>query len=154
MKRPIHAEDAAPRLSPSVYPEPFAARVTGRVKKPLGDVFGLTTFGVNLTRLAPKSLSALKHAHAKQDEFIYVLEGTPTLVQGDERTVLEPGMCAGFKAGTGEAHHLINESEADAVYLEMGDRGPGDVVTYPEDDLRADLVDGRWVMTHKDGTPY
>lgn len=128
--------------------------MAGRLKRPLGDLFGLTNFGVNLTRLAPGAASALRHAHSRQDEFVYILEGRPTLVTDQGRTALEPGMCAGFKAGTGNGHHLINETSQDVVYLEVGDRTPGDEGTYPDDDLRAALVDGKWRFTRKDGTPY
>ena len=126
----------------------------GREKKPLGDLFSLSNFGVNLTRLAPGALSALRHAHSMQDEFIYVLEGEPTLVTDDGETELHPGMCAGFKADTGNAHHLINRSNADVVYLEVGDRAAGDSATYPDDDLHAVLVNGNWQFSHKDGKPY
>jgi uncharacterized cupin superfamily protein len=87
----------------------------GREKRALGDIFGLSNFGVNLTRLAPGAQSALRHAHTKQDELIYVLQGHPTLVTDAGETVLEPGMCAGFKAGSGDAHHLVNRSAADVV---------------------------------------
>ena len=113
--------------------------MAGRVKRPLGDLFGLTNFGVNLTRLAPGAISALRHAHTKQDEFVYILEGRPTLVTDAGRTALEPGMCAGFKGGSGDAHHLVNETADDVVYLEIGDRIPGDSATYPDDDLAASL---------------
>jgi uncharacterized cupin superfamily protein len=63
-------------------------------------------------------------------------------------------MCAGFKAGTGNAHSLINESQEDVVYLEIGDRADGDDVIYPDDDLCARFVDGAWQFSRKDGTPY
>src|SRR5678815_3809112 len=97
----VVATDAPPKARQTNYPEPFASRMAGRLKRPLGDLFGLTNFGVNLTRLAPGGVSSLRHAHTKQDEFIYVLKGRPTLHTDDGRTRLEPGMCAGFKAGTG-----------------------------------------------------
>lgn len=150
----LKAEDAAPRTKPSNYPEPFASRMAGRVKHPLGDLFGLTNFGVNLTCLLPGAMSALLHRHSRQDEFIYVLEGTPTLVTEAGETPLSPGMVAGFAAG-GTAHHLINRSDRDCLILEIGDRSPGDGVAYPADDIQA-LRDGggRWHFTHKDGTPY
>src|SRR5258706_9169209 len=90
------AAEAPPRTKPSNYPEPFASRMAGRVKRPLGDLFGLTNFGVNLTRLTPGAVSALLHAHSRQDEFIYILEGQPTLVTDAGETPLGPGMCAGF----------------------------------------------------------
>jgi uncharacterized cupin superfamily protein len=150
----IVAADAPPRLKPSNYPEPFASQMAGRRKQPLGDVFGLTNFGVNLTRLAPNGVSALRHAHTKQDEFVYVLEGHPTLHTDEGRTRLSPGMCAGFRAGTGNAHHLVNETLEEVVYLEIGDRSPGDEGSYPDDDLQAIMVDGVWRFTHKDGRPY
>ena len=150
----IHAADAAPRTKPSDYPEPFASRMTGREKRALGDVFGLTNFGVNLTRLAPGAISALRYAHAKQDEFIYILQGRPTLSTDEGRTALEPGMCAGFKAGTGNGHHLVNETAEAVVYLEAGDRIAGDEGSYPDDDLKAAMVEVKWVFTRKDGTAY
>jgi uncharacterized cupin superfamily protein len=150
----VTAAEVPPRSKPSAYPEPFASRMTGREKRPLGDFFGLTNFGVNLTRLAPDSVSALRHAHTRQDEFVYVLQGRPTLHTDEGRTQLSPGMCAGFKAGTGNGHCLINETTEEVVYLEVGDRTPGDEGSYPDDDLKAMLVDGKWKFFHKDGTPY
>jgi uncharacterized cupin superfamily protein len=48
----------------------------------------------------------------------------------------------------------VNRSDADVVYLEIGDRTPGDSAAYPDDDLAAELTDGQWRFTHKDGTPY
>jgi uncharacterized cupin superfamily protein len=137
------------------YPEPFASRVAGRVRRPLGDLFGLANFGVNLTRLPPGGLSALRHTHTREDEFIYILEGEPVLVTNGSETTLRPGMCAGFKAGDGNAHHLSNRTTRDVVYLEIGDRNPGDTVVYPDDDIgRALAPDGSRCFVHRDGTPY
>jgi uncharacterized cupin superfamily protein len=150
----ILAADAPLRSKPSLYPEPFASRMAGREKRVLGDLFGLTNFGVNLTRLAPQAVSALRHAHSVQDEFVYILQGHPTLVTDEGSTPLAPGMCAGFKAGTGNGHLLKNETTEDVVYLEVGDRSSGDSVTYPDDDLQAQWVNGQWRFAHKDGSPY
>ncbi|MBC7681335.1 MAG: cupin domain-containing protein [Ferruginibacter sp.] len=154
--RPIAvvASEADLRMKPSNYPEPFASLMAGREKRPLGDIFGLTNFGVNLTILKPHSVSALRHWHSKQDEFIYILSGCPTLITDDGETELSAGMCAGFKAATGNAHVLVNRTLDDVVYLEIGDRSPGDSVAYPDDDLQTLLVDGKWEFQHKDGTPY
>jgi uncharacterized cupin superfamily protein len=149
------AAGAAPlRPKQTVYPEPFASRMAKRDKRPLGDLFGLTNFGVNLTTLLPGGESSLRHAHAKQDEFVYIVRGHPTLHTDEGRTRLAPGMCAGFKAGTGNAHRLVNETHEEVAYLEIGDRTPGEQVVYPDDDIAAVLVDGKWKMTHKDGSPY
>ena len=91
----VVAQDAAPRTKPSNYPEPFFSRMARREKRPLGDPFGLSNFGVNLTRLAPGGSSALRHAHSKQDEFVYILAGHAVLITDDGETPLSPGMCAG-----------------------------------------------------------
>lgn len=150
----VVAGEAPLRAKPSNYPEPFASRMAGRRKQPLGDLFGLTNFGVNLTRLLPGGVSALRHAHTKQDEFIYILQGHPTLHTDEGWTRLSPGMCAGFKAGSGNGHHLLNETEEEVLYLEVGDRTLGDEGSYPDDDLKAVMVDGKWKFTHKDDSPY
>ncbi len=149
----VKAAQAPLRTKPSNYPEPFASRMAGREKRPLGDLFGLANFGINLTRLPPGAVSALHHSHSRQDEIIYVLEGHPTL-HVDERSVeLSPGDCAGFPKG-GVAHHLENRTTADVVILEVGDRTAGDEVSYPNDDLHALRDEGSWRFAHKDGTPY
>ena len=151
----IEAAAAPPRARPSRYPGPFARSMEGRTKHPLGDLFGLANFGVNLVRLAPGARSALRHAHTRQDEFIYVLQGEPVLVTDAGETPLKPGMCAGFKAGTGDAHHLLNRSAGDVLYLEIGDRGPGDEVDYPDDDIMVRLgPDGKGRYLRKDGRPW
>jgi len=156
MKRvSLKALDAPPRAKPSGYPQQFLAKVEGREKRPLGDLFGLTNFGVNLTRLAPGAASSLRHAHARQDEFVYILEGYPRLITNAGETGLEPGMCAGFKAGTGDAHHLVNRSKEDVLYLEIGDRTRGDSASYPDDDMQVvQDAEGNWRYLRKNGTPY
>ncbi|MGG6296899.1 cupin domain-containing protein [Leptolyngbya sp. AN02str] len=151
---PISATSIPASMGKTIYPEPYASLVQGRLKRKLGEFFGLTNFGVNLTHLSPGAVSALAHSHSKQDEFIFVLEGTPTLVLGEEEFTLNPGDCYGFKAGTGIAHQLVNRSEASVVYLEVGDRTAGDEVEYPNDDLKAtQLPNGTWALTRKDGRP-
>jgi uncharacterized cupin superfamily protein len=148
------AKDMPPRTKSSNYPEPFFSRMAKREKRPLGDAFGLKNFGVNLTRLAPGGESALLHRHSKQDEMVYILEGEPTLVTDQGEVQLRPGMCAGFPAG-GIAHQLVNRTNKDVLYLEIGDRTPGDEGRYPNDDIKAALgPDGKWVFTHKDGRAY
>ena len=156
VERPVAvmADSVAPRVKPSNYPEPFFTRMLKREKRQLGDVFGLKNFGVNLTRLKPGGESALLHRHTRQDEFIYVLQGTPVLVTETGETELRPGMCAGFRAA-GSAHQLVNRTTSDVVYIEIGDRIAGDEASYPGDDIQARLdPDGTWVFTHKDGRPY
>ena len=152
---PIPADSIPAPEKKTVYPQPFAALMEGRVKRKLGDYFGLNNFGVNLTELSPGAISALLHHHSRQDEFIYILQGTPTLILGQDEYVLSPGDCYGCRAGTGIASQLVNRSSAVVTYLEIGDRSSGDEVEYPNDDLRAvQLANGQWRLTHKDGSPY
>jgi len=153
---PLAVDSSAvpPRTKPSSYPEPFFSRMLNREKRALGDPFGLKNFGVNLTRLFPGGESALLHRHSKQDEFIYILQGEPTLVTDAGEIALRPGMCGGFPAA-GLAHQLVNRTALDVLYLEIGDRTAGDEGFYPVDDLQASLdAAGKWVFARKDGTPY
>lgn len=150
----ICAIDVPPNRVKSILPLEFAKRFDGREKRRIGDVFGLTNFGVNIVKLLPGAISSLQHFHQTQDEFIYVLEGHPTLNTNGESTKLRPGMCAGFKAGTGIAHHLQNNTDEDVWYLEVGDRSPDDKVTYPNEDLKGVLIEGAWRFTRKDGQAF
>ena len=150
----IQATDVPPRAKSSIYPKPFATRMRGHSKRPLGDYFGLTHFGVNLTLLQPHSSSTVRHWHSHQDEFIYILQGHPILHTNEGKTQLAPGMTAGFKAGNGNAHRLLNETDSEVLYLEVGDRSHNDVVEYPDEDLKAIEDNGQYRFLHKDGTPY
>jgi uncharacterized cupin superfamily protein len=155
MRSPISAESIPATMGKTNYPVPYASLVEGRLKRQLGAYFELTNFGINLTHLSPGAVSALAHSHSKQDEFIFVLEGTPTLVLGKDEFTLNPGDCHGLKAGTGIAHQLVNRTEANVTYLEIGDCTAGDEVEYPNDDLKAtQLTNGEWTITHKDGRLY
>lgn len=138
----------------SSYPEPFKSRVSARRKQRLGDAFGLKNFGVNLTTLPPGSVSALRHWHSHEDEFIYVVSGDLVLVTNGGEQRLTPGMCAGFPAGKADGHCLANRSGGDAVYFEVGDRRPEDAVTYPDDDIAGRATPQGRKFTKKDGTPY
>jgi uncharacterized cupin superfamily protein len=149
----IQSEAVTPRTG-TLYPEPFASMVAGRAKRVLGDLFGLGAFGVNLTRLAPGACSSMRHAHSHEDEFVFILEGTPTLVTNAGETELQPGMCAGFAAGSDDAHQLVNGGTSDVVYLEIGSRNADDTVDYPDDDLALQRIDGQYLYFHKDGQPY
>ena len=134
------------------YPPPYSEKAAGREKRPLGDPFGLTQYGVNLVKLPPGGWSSQRHWHTHEDEFVYVLEGELTLVTDAGETPILAGECAGFPANSGNGHCLINTSDRDAVYLEMGSRRSEDAVHYPDIDLH--LPEGHSGFTRKDGTPY
>lgn len=142
-----------PERTISTYPAKFAGRVAGRRKQVLGDPFGIASFGVNRVTLPPGVQSSIRHRHRVQDEFVYLLAGELTLVDDDGELRLTPGMCAGF-AHNGAAHHLINRGVTDAIYLEIGDRLPGDCAEYPDEDLKVARVGDGWHYSHRDGTPW
>jgi uncharacterized cupin superfamily protein len=154
LKAPAFDPKELPETSSSGYPEPYKSRVAGRHRRRLGDHAGLRNFGVNLTRLDPGAESSMRHWHAKQDEFVYVVEGEVTLVTDAGRQKLGPGMAAGFPAGKADAHQLVNETDRPVFYLEIGDRTQEDSASYPDVDLAVRMVEGKWVFTRKDGSPF
>ena len=138
----------------TIYPPEFAGPLKGREKRALGDVFGLTQYGVNLATLAPGTWSSQRHWHEKEDEFIFVIEGDITLIDDAGEHPLKPGMCAGFKAGVANGHHLVNKTKTPATYLEIGTRSANEVAAYPDVDMKAVKTDGKFVLTRKDGTGF
>jgi uncharacterized cupin superfamily protein len=144
-----------PESNATGYPEPYRAVNLKRFNRRLGNHAGLRNFGVNLTRIVPGGQSSHRHAHSRQDEFIFVLEGEVTLETDDGPQILSAGACAGFPAGGGNAHHFVNHGSADVLLLVVGDRTPGDSVAYPDIDMRAeDAGGGRYRFTRKDGSEF
>jgi uncharacterized cupin superfamily protein len=139
----------------SNYPAPFREAQRKRFVRRLGDHAGLKNYGVNYVRVAPGGQSSARHAHQKQDEFVYVVEGEFVLVTDAGRETVGPGTCIGFPAGTGDGHHFLNLTDRDAAFLVVGDRTAGEEVTYPDIDLAIKPgSDGKGAHFHKDGSPY
>lgn len=138
------------------YPAPYDAVANGRLRQAIGDAGGLDQFGVNLTRLLPGAASAHRHWHAREDEFIFILDGEATLIEDDGETILRKGEAAAFKAGTEIGHHLVNRSNDTVTYLEVGTRQTEDVATYtdPDVDMKFIKTDGKWVVHRKNGRPF
>lgn len=134
------------------YPEPYAAASAERIRRRLGDAGGLQDFGVNLTHLPPGNWSSQRHWHSHEDEFVYVLQGELALIEDEGETILRAGDCAAFPKNSGNGHHMINRSDAVAIYLEIGSRQPADVTRCSDVDMMSANADGRFL--HYDGTPY
>ena len=154
LKHPALNPGDVPVKTGTRYPKVMKGASEAREKRALGDALGLTKFGVNLVRMAPGTESSIRHWHTKQDEFIYVVQGELTMITDEGEQTLTAGLAAGFKAGTANGHCIINRSNEDALYIEVGDRGPGDEVTYADVDMEKRLVDKKEVFVRKDGTPY
>jgi uncharacterized cupin superfamily protein len=147
--------DAAnlPVQAGSGYPPPLDQPCAGRRRTRLGDVAGLTQFGVNQLRLPPGAWSSQRPWQSAEDEFTYVLEGEVVLVTDDGEEVLRAGDCAGFRAGDANGHHFQNRSGADVVLLDIGSRRlETDAVDYPDLDLV--LAAGDRAYRHRDGSRY
>lgn len=138
----------------SIYPEPYASMMKGRSSLRLGDAGGLTQFGVNLVTLEPGAMSSLRHWHLNEDEFVMVTEGECTLVQDAGETVMRPGDCAAFPAGSTDGHHFINRTGQVARFLVVGTRAPREVATYSDVDLRVEIEAGKARFTYRDGSDW
>jgi uncharacterized cupin superfamily protein len=136
------------------YPVPFDRVVVGRERKRLGNAVGLDQFGINLTTLKPGATSALRHWHEQEDELVFILKGEVVLIEDDGETVLKSGDAAGFKANSRNGHHLVNKSNRDVVYLEVGTRSKYERVEYPGVDLLVVRDDKGMRYTHRNGEPY
>jgi uncharacterized cupin superfamily protein len=136
------------------YPPPFDKIVEGRFRRRLGNAGGLDQFGVNLCRLAPGAGSSQRHWHDDADELVYMLEGEVVLIEDAGEAILRPGDVATFKAGVANGHHIVNRSDRDAVFLEVGTRNTEGRAEYSEIDMQAVTENGATRYLHKDGTPY
>jgi uncharacterized cupin superfamily protein len=143
-----------PKYTGSVYPDQFNHVVKGRVRQRLGEAIGLTQFGVNLSRLPPGAASSLRHWHEREDEMVFVLEGEVVLVEDSGEAVLKAGDAAAWKANSGNGHQLINRSDSDAVFLEIGTRSVDERTVYVDVDLVQERDAKGRRMLHKDGRPY
>lgn len=138
----------------TMYPSQFSEPCEKREKKVLGNSFGLSQFGVNLTTLPPGVWSARRHWHTNEDEFAYVVEGELTLINDEGEHVLTAGMCAGFPAGEENGHHLVNKTDKPASYIEIGSRMPTETAHYPDDDLVANKTAVGFDFTNRKGEKY
>jgi len=146
---PDHVETVTGSQPPH-YPFPYDTLLDHRRKKRLGDALGLTDFGVNLVELPPGEVSSLRHWHSHEDEFVYVLQGTLTLVTDGGEQILGPGSAAGFPKNVADGHHFKNSGTETAIFLEVGSRNPADIAEYSDVDLKTARP---VIFTNKRGEP-
>lgn len=143
--------DAIERTNRTGYPAPYAADVAGRFYQRVGDAAGLLDFGASHVVLKPGAASSQRHWHEEEDELVVMLAGEAVLIEDGGRTVLRPGDLAVFPKGIANGHRLVNESEADCVFVAIGRQGTG-IVHYPDIDLRWNGAAERY--EYKSGSPY
>lgn len=136
------------------YPSPFNKAVEGRSRKRLGRAAGLTHFGVNICTLKPGAASSQRHWHENEDELVYVLEGEVVLREDSGEIVLKRGDAAAWKAGVPNGHCLINRSDRDAVFIEVGTRASNERAHYAEIDMMVVRDEKGARYTKKNGEPY
>lgn len=145
---------AAPVKTGSIYPAPYAEQMAGRSSIRLGDLAGLTQFGVNIVTLQPGAVASLRHWHLREDEFAMVLEGALVLVEDGGETPMRPGDCAAWKAGVANGHRFVNRSEAPARFLVVGTKAPEEVASYSDVDLQIHISGGKARFTYQDGSDW
>ena len=136
------------------YPAPFNKAVDGRSRKRLGRAAVLTQFGVNICTLKPGAASSQRHWHEEEDELVYVLQGEVVLREDNGETVLKPGDAVAWKAGVPDGHCLINRSDRDAVFIEVGTRAAADRAYYSDIDMMVVRNEKGARYTRKNGEPY
>jgi uncharacterized cupin superfamily protein len=138
----------------TTYPPPLNKAVEGRSRRRLGSAAGLDQFGVNVCTLKPGAASSLRHWHENEDELVYMLEGEAVLCEDGGETVLRPGDAAAWKAGVANGHCLVNRSNRDAVFIEVGTRAAAERAHYSDVDLAFERSETGVRVTHKNGEPY
>ena len=144
----------APVKTGSIYPAPYAAQMAGRSSIRLGDLAGLTQFGVNIVTLEPGAVASLRHWHLREDEFAMVLEGRLTLIEDEGETEMGPGDCAAWKAGVANGHRFVNRSDAPGKFLVVGTKAAEEVATYSDVDMQIHIAGGKARFTYHDGSDW
>lgn len=144
----------APVKTGSIYPEPYRSQMAGRMSLRLGELAGLTHFGVNIVTLAPGAVGSLRHWHSGEDEFALVLEGDLVLIEDEGETPMAPGDCAAWRAGVANGHRFVNRSAMPARFLIIGNRDPDDICTYADVDMKIELTAGVPRFAHHDGSDW
>ena len=146
--------DAAPLRTSSFYPQPYGAQMAGRTSRRLGDLAGLTQYGVNVVFLEPGAVASLRHWHLNEDEFAIVLTGQLVLAEDTGDTPMGPGDCAAWKAGVPVGHRFENRSGEKASFLVVGSKSPAEVATYTEVDMKIHIEPGKARFTYHDGSDW
>jgi uncharacterized cupin superfamily protein len=143
--------DTIPQTNATGYPAPYAGEVQGRWYRRLGPASGISEFGVSHVTLKPGAWSSQRHWHEGEDEFLVMLEGEGILIDNDGRTPIQPGDCIALPKGDGNAHHVVNESDHDILFIAVGRPGTS-ACHYPDIDMH--LFAGADRQKRKDGSDF
>ena len=143
--------DAIPQTNATGYPTEYAQEVQGRWYRRLAPASGLTDFGVSHVVLKPGAWSGQRHWHAGEDEFLVMLSGQAVLIDDNGRSILNPGDCVAYPKNDGNAHHVVNDSDADVIFVVVGKPSDTDC-HYPDIDMH--LFAGADRQKRKDGSEF
>ena len=96
----------------------------------LSAMAGMQRVHLHLIRIPPGKENYVPHAHAIQEEFVFVLEGSATATLGDQQVQIGPGDYLGFPTD-GLVHHIVNTGPGDFTYLTGGERTDVEVSDFP-----------------------
>ncbi len=133
---------------PGVAADPSAVGASQEIW--LSEAGHLTQFGCFIHVLPPGSATSLKHWHQEEDELVYLLDGTLTLIEGDAEIAMQKGDCATFKAGDPVGHCLRNDGPAEARLLVVGTCKPAECITYPDHDVILTYDDDKGTKEFRD----
>lgn len=135
----LDAMAAQTGMSPEGFREPFNVdtvpwqRLPGSTAfKRLGAYGGGRQVGVGIDVLKPGQFSNRFHYHLKEEEHVFILKGSATLILGERRYVMQERDYCCFPAGQRAGHHLLNHTTQDCVFLTIGDNHPDDIAVFPD----------------------
>lgn len=143
--------DAIPQTNATGYPPEYAGVVQDRWYRRLAPVAGLTDFGASHVVLKPGAWSSQRHWHEGEDEMVVIVAGEAVLVDDNGRTPMHAGDVAAFAKNDGNGHVLVNESDADCVFVAIGKPSDTDC-HYPDIDMH--LFAGAGRQKRKDGSEF
>lgn len=142
--------DAIPQTNATGYPPHYADKVKGRWYRRLAPAAGLSDFGASHVVLKPGAWSSQRHWHEGEDELVVMIAGEGVLIDDHGRTLLRAGDVAAFPKGDGNGHVIVNESDADCVFVAVGRPAETDC-HYPDIDMRLFTGVGQ---RRKDGSAF
>jgi uncharacterized cupin superfamily protein len=154
-KKTPRTADATPctTLSPEGFFEPFNIDAVpwktlrgATTFKRLGQYGGGSQVGVGIDIMKPGQYSNRFHYHLREEEHVFILKGSATLVLGNRRYVMKERDYCCFPAGQRAGHHLFNHTEENCVFMTIGDNNPDDIACFPNSGKARIRASGKTVL--------
>ncbi|HEX5469413.1 MAG TPA: cupin domain-containing protein [Gaiellaceae bacterium] len=106
---------------------------SGAVDRSLGDVVGSVETGLSHMTVPPGAEGYTPHCHSAEEELFVVLDGSGTVMLGDESAEVRRGSVVSRPAGS-RVPHSFRAGDDGLAYLAYGTREPNDIVYEPRTD--------------------